>query len=118
MVATRERQRNWIDAPEGYAVALDGARVVARSPKGTELKTLPAALKDAAVVQQLRELREWLGRHERECASTVEAWMVRSLPVPLAVVAAVWADPVWRQRLLDAVVRVLDDRTGQPLREL
>jgi hypothetical protein len=45
MVATRERQRNWIDAPEGYAVALDGGRVVARSPKGAELKTLPAVLK-------------------------------------------------------------------------
>jgi len=89
MVATRERQRNWIDAPEGYAVALDGERVVARSPKGAELKMLPAALKDAAVIQQLRELREWLGRHERECASSVEAWMVRSLPVPGAVVAAV-----------------------------
>src|SRR5215831_19253518 len=77
MVATGQRERNWIDAPDGYAVALDGSRVVARSPRGVELKALPATLKDAPVVRQLREVREWLGRHERECTTTVEAWMVR-----------------------------------------
>jgi hypothetical protein len=107
----------WIAAGDGYEIALNGARVVARSPKGAVLKALPAALKDAPAVQQLRELRDWLARHERECASTVETWMVRSLPVPVSALAAVWPDPAWQTPLRDAVLVALGP-DGQPQREL
>jgi hypothetical protein len=107
---------DWIDAGGGYAVAFRGAQIVARSPRGTLLKSVPAALREAPPVQQLRALRDWLERHERECAATVEMWMVRSLPVPTRVLAAVWSDPAWQQPLHDAVTIPLD-AAGQPLRE-
>jgi hypothetical protein len=77
---------------------------------------VPTALRESDAVVQLRELRDWLARHERECAATVETWMVRSLPVPTRVLAAVWEDPAWQQPLRDAVVMPLDE-SGEPRRE-
>ena len=48
------------------------------------LKQVPGeAARDAEVVR-LQQLAEWLERHERECREQVDAWMVRSLPVPVA----------------------------------
>lgn len=32
----------------------------------------------------LRDVREWLDRHNTERIATVDTWMVRSLPVPTA----------------------------------
>jgi len=95
---------DWIPATGGYAVALDGGRVVARSATGSVLKSVPAALKDDPAVEQLRDLREWLERHEKECLGTVETWMVRSLPVPTTAIKAIWEDPSWQRSLRDAVV--------------
>lgn len=62
-------------------------------------------MKDDPVVIGLRQTLEWLGRHEVACAAQVEAWMVRSLPVPLAVLSRVWPDPSWQRALRDLVVR-------------
>ena len=53
----------WVEAPGGYAVALDRRRIVARSPRGVALKAVPAALRAAPVIQQLRDLRDWLQQH-------------------------------------------------------
>jgi hypothetical protein len=103
----------WIDADGGYAVALVNGQIIARGPRGAVLKSVPAALRDSDVVQQLRELRDWLTRHERECLATVESWMVRSLPVPSRVLCAVWTDPAWQRPLRDAVVMAVDAR-GEP----
>jgi hypothetical protein len=102
----------WLDASGGYQVRLDEqGRVVCRNAKGKQLATVPAALKDNEQVVQLRQLAEWLGRHETECHETVDRWMVRSLPVPTAVVVEVWPDPAWRNALRDLVVTV-DDTAG------
>lgn len=52
----------------------------------------------------LRDVREWLDRHNTECIATVDTWMVRSLPVPTAVVQHVWPDRAWQTPLRDAVI--------------
>ncbi|BCJ73943.1 hypothetical protein CS0771_34870 [Catellatospora sp. IY07-71] len=99
----------WLEASGGYAVTLRGGALLARNAKGKELRTVPAALRDDPVVVGLRQLTEWLGRHEAQCRADIERWMVRSLPVPVAVLADVWADETWREALSDLVVGVLDD---------
>ncbi|MEU8080485.1 DUF4132 domain-containing protein [Catellatospora citrea] len=99
----------WLVASGGYEVTLRGSDLIARNAKGKELKSVPSALRDDPVVTGLRQLTEWLGRHEAQCRSDIERWMVRSLPVPVAVLADVWADETWRAALTDLVVGVLDD---------
>ncbi|MEU0562235.1 DUF4132 domain-containing protein [Dactylosporangium sp. NPDC006015] len=99
----------WLTAGGGYEVTLDGGRIACRNAKGKLLKSVPPALKDDAVVFGLKQLQEWLGRHEAQVREQVDRWMVRSLPVPAEVLARVWADEVWRAALTDLVVAVLDD---------
>ncbi|MFE4054712.1 DUF4132 domain-containing protein [Streptomyces sp. NPDC059096] len=94
----------WIETTGGYAVALDGAKVVCRNAAGRALKQVPPKLRDDAEVVRLRQLAEWLERHERECREQVDGWLVRSLPVPVALLARVWPDPAWQAVLRDLVV--------------
>ncbi len=94
----------WIETAEGYAVALEGSRVVCRNAAGRTLKQLPAKLRADAEVVRLQQLAEWLERHERECREQVDAWLVRSLSVPCEVLARVWQDPAWQGVLRDLVV--------------
>jgi len=98
----------WIEAVDGYALALDGARLLCRNRKGRVLASVPKKARDTEAARQLRGLRDWLAEHEQDCAATVEGWMARSLPVPRRVLAAVWDDPAWRRPLADAVVWPLD----------
>jgi hypothetical protein len=98
----------WLDAGGGYELALQGGVVRARNAHGKVLSSLPAAARRSPLLERLRALREWLERHERECGAQVEAWMLRSLPVPGGVVEALWPDPAWRAALRDAVVAGLD----------
>jgi Domain of unknown function (DUF4132) len=108
----------WLDAGGGYALALEGTSLLARNARGRALRALPAPLRESPVAVQLRELSAWLERHERECAETVETWMVRSLPVPSGVLLECWPDPAWRRALENAVAgpapggRLDRDRTG------
>jgi hypothetical protein len=95
---------SWIPAGDGYEVSLVGGKVVARRTGGNPLKSVPKALKDSDAVVSLRQLKEWLDRHERDCLGEVEDWLVRSLPVPAAVLAGVWPDASWRAALFDVVV--------------
>ncbi|MFJ4005025.1 DUF4132 domain-containing protein [Streptomyces sp. NPDC090023] len=106
----------WVPAG-GYEVALDGGKVVCRNAAGRLLKTVPAKIADDPAVVGLRQLTEWLERHERESLAAVERWMVRSLPVPLAVVTRVWPDPAWRAALSDLVVTGADGRVAGFLRD-
>ncbi|MGW6913812.1 DUF4132 domain-containing protein [Kitasatospora sp. NPDC054939] len=96
----------WVETGSGgYQVALDDdGRVVCRNAAGRLLKTVPSKLNDDPVVAGLKQLTEWLAGHRRQCQEDVERWMVRSLPVPAAVVIAVWADEAWREVLRDLVV--------------
>jgi hypothetical protein len=104
----------WTTTASGHSVGLVEGKVVVRSAAGRTLRSVPSALKDDPVVVGLRQLLEWLGRHEQECRSAVETWMVRSLPVPLAVLAQVWADEAWRTALTDLVVVPHGARGAEP----
>jgi hypothetical protein len=99
----------WIGAGDRYELTLSSGRIVARRAGGAVLKSVPASLRSHPVNEQLRQLREWLQNHERECAATVERWMVRSLPVATDLIVAVWPDPAWSKALKYAVVWPLDD---------
>jgi len=94
----------WADAGKGYQLSLDGGKLVAKNPAGKRLTSVPKEVKDGAVADQLEALRDWLVEHERECAATVDQWMLRSLAVPRSVLEAVWDDPAWRKPLENAVV--------------
>ncbi|GAA2639807.1 DUF4132 domain-containing protein [Dactylosporangium fulvum] len=102
----------WLAASGGYEVTLVSGQIACRNAKGKVLRSMPAALRDDAAVVNLRQLVEWLGRHEAQVREQVDLWMVRSLPVPAAVLARVWPDEVWRAALTDLVVAVLDDDGG------
>ncbi|NUU23882.1 MAG: DUF4132 domain-containing protein [Streptomycetaceae bacterium] len=102
---------SWVQAGD-YEVALEDGTVVCRNAKGKRLKSVPAKLADDATVVALRQLVEWLDRHERTCVADVERWMVRSLAVPAEVVARVWPDPAWQRVLRDLVVTADDGAVG------
>jgi hypothetical protein len=105
----------WIDAGDGYALALDAGKLVARNAKGKRLSAVPKPLRDSAVAEQLEALRDWLAEHERACVAAVEQWLLRSLPVPRAVLEQVWDDPAWRAPLENAVVVAVDgEGRGDP----
>ncbi|GGJ08341.1 DUF4132 domain-containing protein [Streptomyces brasiliensis] len=106
----------WVTAGD-YEVALEAGKVVCRNASGRRLKSVPARLADDPGVVGLRQLAEWLERHERQCLADVERWMVRSLPVPLAVVARVWPDPAWQGALRDVVVTGSDGQVAGFLRD-
>ncbi|MDI2126919.1 DUF4132 domain-containing protein [Yinghuangia seranimata] len=97
----------WVRAGD-YEVALEDGTVVCRNAAGRRLKSVPSKLADDPAVVGLRQLTEWLERHERTCLADVERWMVRSLAVPTAVVARVWPDPAWQGVLRDLVVSADD----------
>ena len=99
----------WLAATGGYQVTLVSGQVMCRNAKGKALKAVPPALKDDPTVFGLRQLNEWLSRHEAQVRDQVDRWMVRSLPVPASVLSQVWADEVWRTALTDLVVTVDDD---------
>ncbi len=107
----------WVDAGKGYSLALDGDKLVCRNKAGKRLSSVPKEVRDGEAAEHLLALREWLDDHERECRQTVEAWMLRSLPVPRAALQAVWPDEAWRAPLENAVVaRSLGDGSAGFLR--
>lgn len=99
-----EQGLGWVDAGKGYQLSLDGGKLVAKNPAGKRLSSVPKEVKDGDAADQLEALRDWLVEHERECAATVDQWMLRSLAVPRSVLEAVWEDPAWRKPLENAVV--------------
>lgn len=99
----------WLAAGSGYEVTLRVREVVCRNAKGRELRAVPPAIREDPAVVGLRQLVEWLDRHEAQCRGDVERWMVRSLPVPATLLVEVWPDPAWRAALTDLVVAVIND---------
>jgi hypothetical protein len=95
----------WIPLDDGSALALHEGKLVARNKKGKALKSVSKKLRTSPQGEQLQDVARLLAAHRRECLETVEGWMLRSLPVPLEVIAAVWADPIWRELLDNTVVR-------------
>jgi hypothetical protein len=99
----------WVEAGDGYSLALVDGRLACRNAQGKVLASVPKGVQAGEVAQQLLTLRDWLVQHERACAATVEAWMLRSLPAPRGVLEAVFEDPAWRAPLEHAVVAPVDD---------
>ncbi|MDH6580376.1 DUF4132 domain-containing protein [Kitasatospora sp. MAP5-34] len=107
----------WLAAGD-YEVTLESdGKVACRNAAGRRLKTVPSKLGDDPVVAGLRQLAEWLAAHQRDCLADVERWMVRSLPVPAAVITAVWADEAWQSVLRDLVVTGGDGAVAGFLRD-
>jgi uncharacterized protein DUF4132 len=98
----------WLATASGYEVTLESREVACRNAAGRRLKSVPPAIREDPVVVGLRQLTEWLARHDASCRTEVERWMVRSLPVPAAVLRSVWPDEAWRTALTDLVVAVPD----------
>lgn len=97
-------ERGWLDAGNGYTLALEAGKIKCKNAKGQLLSSTPKELKEGDAFERLDNLREFLASHERECVELVESWMLRSLPTPRAVLEAVWPDPAWRRALENAVV--------------
>ncbi len=95
---------SWLPADKDYALALLDGKVVGRNPKGAKLASVPPWLKESELAQQLTGLRDWLDEHEQQSMAAIELWMLRSLPVPRDVLAAVWPDPAWQSVLMNSVV--------------
>ncbi|MFJ2740051.1 DUF4132 domain-containing protein [Streptomyces sp. NPDC087440] len=102
-------EREGWTAVGGYEVTLDvyaepAPQIRCRNAAGRELKKLPPALKKQDAVLELAALGDWLADHAADARTRVETWMARSLPVPAALIRAVWSDPYWRRALRYAVV--------------
>jgi hypothetical protein len=99
----------WLSAIDGYEISLIHGAITCRTSGGKVLKSLPKQVRDSEAVASLRQVQEWLARHEAECLRTVELWLLRSLPVPATVITSVWPDEAWRAALTDQVVAPVDD---------
>jgi hypothetical protein len=102
----------WVPTESGYELTLIDNKIVCRNTKGKKLASVPAALKDDPVAIDLRGLAEWLTGHEKECRERVDAWMLRSLPIPRALISSVWPDVAWQTALRDCTIAVVVD--GKP----
>jgi predicted DNA-binding WGR domain protein len=99
-----DAEQGWVVAENGYDLALRDGKILCRNAKGQVLSSVPKDVKAGAAYAELEDVRGWLGAHAKECAAEVEAWMLRSLPAPRAVLAAVFEDDAWRAALENAVV--------------
>jgi len=107
--ARKVQAAGWIDAGKGYELGIRDGKLVARKD-GKQLGSVPKPVKDGALGERLASAIDFLEEHERTCMTTVEAWMLRSLPVPRGVLEAVMADDAWANVLRDAwVVPVAKD---------
>lgn len=98
----------WLAVSGGYEVTLDGGTLVCRNAAGKTLRSVPKAVREDPVAIRLRQLTEWLERHEAQCRADVERWMVRSSSVPTALLAEVWADEAWANAARNLVVTTPD----------
>jgi predicted DNA-binding WGR domain protein len=94
----------FLPAPNGYFVGIRDGKLVARNPKGQLLGSVPKDIKESEVGEQLLALVDWLAAHERAAVEWADTWMLRSLPIPAAVVSAVWPDDAYRRALENLVV--------------
>ena len=102
----------WIGIATGHELTVEGTRrpvLACRTAAGRVPAKVPANVRKDPTAVRLAALCDRLGEHARAVHDQVESWMVRSLPVPAAVFAAVWDDPVWRETLTDLVIAPIVD---------
>ena len=105
---TASTNSQWLDSGNGYELTVSDGEIRARNKKGKVLKAVPAAAKKTDAFAELNSLRLWLHNHDAECGLAVENWLLRALPVPTAVIVAVWKDESWRSWLYDLVIQPAD----------
>lgn len=105
--AARAATPGWIDAGKGYALAIRDGKLVAQKD-GKDLASVPKPVKDSPLGDRLESAIDFLEDHAINCRTTVESWMLRTLPVPRGVLAAVIADEAWRDVLHDAWIVPVD----------
>lgn len=108
---TASANSQWLDSGNGYELTVSNGEVRARNKKGKVLKAVPAAAKKTDAFAELNSLRLWLQNHDAECGLAVENWLLRALPVPTAVMVAVWKDEAWRSWLYDLVIQPADNNS-------
>ena len=106
----------WIPCGSGHELSIQDGAVVARNSKGRILKSVPAAAKKTPEWEDLDAVLVFLHQHDAEAGDAVQRWFLRSLPVPRALLAAVWPDEAWRSWLTDLVVSPPDGRLAGFLR--
>jgi hypothetical protein len=111
-----ESTANWIPADKGYELAIEGKKLICKNPKGNQLASLPKWLRESELAGEMKGVVDWLVEHNRECESTIETWMLRSLAVPRSVLVSVWEDPSWSDALGNLVVCPLDKKDN-PVQE-
>ena len=77
---------------------------------------MPPAARKTSAWEDLDAALSFLHTHDAEAGAEVERWLLRSLPVPRAVLAEVWADEAWRSWLTDLVVASDDGKVAGFLR--
>jgi hypothetical protein len=102
----------WLPADNGYAIGVHEGKLVSRNQQGKQLASVPKAVKQSELAEQLEAMCEWLVEHRTDCLRRIELWMLRSLPVPTSVIASVWPDEDWRQLLTNLVVAAVDGKGG------
>lgn len=103
---------SWIPVETGHEIAIVENKIVARNDKGKQLKSVPAKVKKTDEFEKLNQTLSFLKNHDEEAGQTVENWMQRGLPVPVAVIREVWPDQSWRSWLLDLIVTDADGTVG------
>ncbi|MCB9686452.1 MAG: WGR domain-containing protein [Alphaproteobacteria bacterium] len=98
----------FLDAGNGYALGIVDGAIAARNAAGKVLASVPKQLKDTDAYEMLEGALELLATHAVECREDVEGWMLRSLPVPRAVLEAIWIDPDWQGPLQNVIVAGAD----------
>ncbi|MDO5067923.1 MAG: DUF4132 domain-containing protein [Propionibacteriaceae bacterium] len=102
----------WTPTGTGHELTIRDGAIIARNDKGKELASVPAKAKKSQAFDDLDALLSFLHQHDLEAGAEVERWLLRSLPVPRAVLAEVWADEAWRSWLTDLVVATDDGVAG------
>ncbi|MFI0980227.1 hypothetical protein ACH4SP_24875 [Streptomyces sp. NPDC021093] len=101
----------WKIEVDGYAAGLDAELAwVFRNPRGGKLKQLPRKVEGHPELARMRRLKQIARAHGRECAERAEEWAASDVVVPEELAAA---DPVWREALEAAGVRVRDGAGGR-----
>jgi hypothetical protein len=106
-VELRADADGFVAVEKGYALGLKEGKLVCRNAKGALLSSVPKDVREGAVAERLLAVRDFLAAHDKACELAVEGWMLRSLPTPMGVLTAVWADASYRRALENTVfVRV------------
>lgn len=98
----------WLDAANAYKLGILNGKVVCRNAKGNLLSSLPPALKEDPLTDQLQALVSWLDEHQLQCLHSVERWMLRSLVIPSQTLFEVWRDPDWKAAMANLAVAPAD----------